>query len=54
MTHMEIGYQSLKGFVLLCAGKTSLELPTPFYIFFLHAMKEKDINGKALTTSLKH
>lgn len=36
--------------MLLCAGKISLELPTPFCIFFSRAMKGKDVNGKALTT----
>lgn len=51
MTHMGIGYQSLKG---LHAGKISPELPTAVYIFFLCAMKDKDINGKALTTFLRH
>lgn len=51
MTHVGIGYQSLKG---LHAGKISLELPTAVYIFFLHAMKGKGINGKALTTLLRH
>lgn len=54
MTHMGIGYQSLKGCVLLCAGEISVEVPTPFCIFFLHAMKGKDVNGKALTTLLRH
>lgn len=51
MTHMGIGHQSLKG---LHAGKISPKLPTAVYIFFLHAMKNKDINGKALTTLLRH
>lgn len=38
----------------LHAGKVSDELPTPVCICFLHAMKGKDNNGKALTTLLRH
>lgn len=54
MTHMGIGFQSPKGCVLLCAGKISLELFTPFCVFFSYAMKGRDVNGKALTTLLRH